>query len=81
MDNNRILLVVCLTILAVGVVNLAILAVGRRGRGQSDGQQIDLLRRAAQATRQPWQDEDKALKELAQRVAKLKEEKTDKERP
>jgi hypothetical protein len=70
MDTTKILLVVCLTLVIVIGINAMIYAALRRG---NDVGQIELLRRAVRRTRQPWQAEDEALKELAQRVAELKE--------
>ena len=68
MPNGNILLVICLTAL-IGLGVPAMLYAGLRRRGTIG--QIELMRRAAKRSRQPWQPEDSQLKELAQRVAKL----------
>ena len=69
MDTTKIILVVCITLAAVAILNAAIIAALRRG---NEAGQIELLKRAASRSRQPWQPEDEALKELAQRVEELK---------
>ncbi len=69
MPNGNILLVICLTAL-IGLGVPAMLYAGLRRRGTIG--QIELMRRAAKRSRQPWQPEDSQLKELAQRVAKLR---------
>ena len=71
MDPNRAFIVICLTLAAVTLVNLAIFSALRRGRS-NDLSQIDLARRAMRSINQPWKNEDDALKELARRVAALK---------
>jgi hypothetical protein len=68
MDGN-ILLVICLTAL-IGIGVPAMLYAGLRGRGTIG--QIELMRKAAKRSQQPWQPEDAQLKELAQRVEKLR---------
>ena len=69
MDTSKILLVVCITLVAVAVLNAAIYAAFRRG---NEAGQIELLKRAVRRSRQPWQTEDDALRELAKRVEELK---------
>jgi hypothetical protein len=64
--------VLCLTVVAVVAINLMIVSVLRRGPGSRTGQ-IELLRRAAKTARQPWQEEDDNLSELARRVQALKQ--------
>jgi hypothetical protein len=72
MDPTKIILVVCITLAAVAIVNAAIFAALRRG---NEAGQIELFRRAMHRSRQPWQSEDDALKELSKRVEELKKEK------
>lgn len=74
MDTGKILLVVCLTLGAVAVLNVGLIAVLRRG---NEATQIDLLKRAVGRSRQPWQKEDDALDELAKRVEELKKKDPD----
>ena len=69
MDTTKIILVVCITLAAVAIINAAIFAALRRG---NEAGQIDLVKRAVQRSRQPWQPEDDALKELSRRVEELK---------
>jgi Sec-independent protein translocase protein TatA len=66
--DEKILLVIGLTVLIVVSVNV-ILFFGFRDR--SLPHQIELFRRAARRARNPWQDEDNALGELSDLVAKL----------
>lgn len=68
MPNGNVLLVICLTAL-IGLGVPAMLYVGLRGRGTVG--QIELIRKAAKRSQQPWQPEDSQLKELAERVEKL----------
>jgi cell division protein FtsB len=69
MDATKIVLVVCITLAAVAILNAVIFAALRRG---NEAGQIELLQRAVRRTRQPWQSEDDALKELSKRVEALK---------
>lgn len=69
MPNNNILLVVCLVVL-IGLGIPAMLYAGMRRRG--DIGQIDLIRKAASRGRHPWQAEDAQLRELSDKVKKLK---------
>jgi len=69
MDTTKIILVVCITLAAVAIINAAIFAALRRG---NESGQIELFQRAVRRSRQPWQTEDDALKELAKRVEDLK---------
>jgi len=68
--DEKITLVVGLTLIIVIGVNVA-LYFGFRDR--SLPHQIELFRKAARRARNPWQDEDDALGELANLVAKLKD--------
>lgn len=70
MELDRVLLVICLTLLIVGGVNALIYVALRRG---NEATQVDLLRRAAERARRPWKEEEDALEELSSRVARLKE--------
>ncbi len=70
-ETNKIFLVIVLTVLIVIGVN-ALLYVGLR-RGDDAGL-IELSRKAFKRARNPWQDEDDALQELSNLVAKHKEE-------
>jgi hypothetical protein len=72
MPNGNIILVICLTAL-IGIGVPAMLYAGLRGRGTIG--QIDLIRRAADRSKSPWQPEDAQLKELANRVENLKKKK------
>lgn len=69
MDMDRAFLVVCLTVGAVVLFNVMIYLSLRRGNEVTT---IDLLRKAAQRARNPWQDEDDALQELSDLVAGLR---------
>lgn len=68
MDTGRAALVIVLTLVIVIGVNAAIY-VSLRSR-KTVGQ-IELLRRAANRARNPWEDEDNDLRELSRRVAAL----------
>jgi hypothetical protein len=70
MDSNRATLVICLAIIIAIGIPAAIYAMLSRGK---EAGIIELFRSAAQRGRDPWQSEDDALRELADRVAKLKE--------
>jgi hypothetical protein len=69
MDSSKIILVICITLAAVAVLNIMIIAALRRG---NETGQIELFKRAVRRSRQPWQTEDDALDELAKRVEALK---------
>lgn len=69
-DTGKAFLVIGLTILGVILVNVAIY-YSVRGRGTI--QQIEFLRKAVGQTRNPWELEDTALKELSEMVSQLKE--------
>jgi hypothetical protein len=69
MDTTKIVLVVCITLVFVAILNAAIFAALRRG---NEAGQIALLQRAVRRSRQPWQAEDEALRELSERVEELK---------
>jgi hypothetical protein len=69
MDPNRVFLVICLTLVAVVAFNVIIYLSVRRG---NEVKTIDMFRKAARRARDPWKDEDDALKELSNLVASLK---------
>ncbi len=63
--------VICLAVAIVVAVNGGLVLAVRRGGTQ---RQIELLRRAAKAARNPWVDQEKEMSELRERVAELKSE-------
>lgn len=67
--DEKVALVIGLTLLIVIGVNVALYF---SFRDRSLPHQIELFRRAAKRARNPWQDEDDALGELSNLVAKLK---------
>jgi hypothetical protein len=69
MDLDRAILVVCLTVGAVILFNVMIYLSLRRGKGVNS---VDMMRKAARRARNPWQDEEDALQELADIVAGLR---------
>ena len=68
MDMDRALLVICLTVGVVILINVMIYLSLRRGNEVTT---VDLFRKAAKRARNPWQDEDDALRELSDIVAGL----------
>jgi hypothetical protein len=69
MDMDRALLVICLTVGVIILINVMIYLSLRRGNEVTT---VDLFRKAAKRARNPWQDEDDALRELSDIVAGLK---------
>lgn len=69
MEFDRAFLVICLTIAGVIALNVMIYLSLRRG---SEVTTIDLMRKATKRAREPWKDEDDALKELADLVSTFK---------
>jgi hypothetical protein len=63
--------VICLVVAIVVVVNGGLVLAIRRGRTIRE---VEMLRRAAKAARNPWVDQDKEMSELRERVAELKSE-------
>jgi hypothetical protein len=63
--------VICLAVAIVIAVNGGLVLAVRRGGTQ---RQVELLRRAAKAARNPWVDQEKEMSELRERVAELKSE-------
>lgn len=61
--------VICLTLLIVVAVNGGLILALRRG-----GSEVDLLRRAAKAVRNPWAEQDQTMSELRERVSQLESE-------
>jgi uncharacterized protein HemX len=74
MDGSQLGLVICLTLFIVVGVNAALYVALRRG---NEAGQIELFRRAAQRAREPWKQEDEALRELSRRVAGLQRERSE----
>jgi hypothetical protein len=60
--------VICLTLLIVVAVNGGLILALRRGGTQ---RQVDLLKRAAKAARNPWAEQDQTMSELRERVSQL----------
>lgn len=77
MDLDRAFLVICLTVAAVVALNVMIYLSLRRGNEVTT---VDLVRKAARRVRNPWKDEDDALKELADLVSNLKLEHHEREK-
>ncbi len=63
--------VICLAVAIVVAVNGGLVLAVRRGGTQ---RQVELLRRAAKAARNPWIDQEKEMSELRERVAELNSE-------
>ena len=76
MDFNKVFLVVCLTILGVIALNALIYLSLRRG---DEANAIDLMRKAARRARDPWKDEDDALKELSRLVTNIRRDNFEKQ--
>jgi hypothetical protein len=76
MEIDRAFLVVCLTVAGVIAFNVMIYLSLRRGKGVTT---IDLMRKAARRARNPWKDEDDALKELANLVSDIQSDKQEPE--
>ena len=68
-DAGRALLVIVLTVAGVILINLAIYAMVK-SRGNIG--QIEMMRKAVKQARNPWEVEDKALKDLSDLVKQLK---------
>jgi len=69
MDLDRVPIIICGVIFLVVGINAAIYAMASRC---GTIRQIELGKRMFQRLRQPWEPEDKALKELSDAVKKLK---------
>ncbi len=69
MLTERAILVIGLTLLGVVAFNVMIFLAWRDG---SLNQMIDSFRRAAHRANDPWEDENKSLSELNQRVKQLR---------
>jgi hypothetical protein len=78
MDLEKAGLVICLTLFIVIGVNAAIYAALRRNKTAG---QIELMRRAANRAKNPWEEEDQALQELSRRVKQLQNTQSDKKEP
>jgi hypothetical protein len=71
MEADRIALIICG---AIGLAVLIPLLIYASLRRQNTSQQIELLKRAASRSRQPWINEDKSLQELSRLVSNLQEQ-------
>ena len=69
MNADRIALIICAAIGGAVLIPLLIYASLRR---QNVNQQIELLKRAASRSRQPWVHEDESLQELSRLIGHLK---------
>lgn len=78
MDLDRAFLVICITVFAVVAINIGIYLSVRRG---DDVNTINMFRKAASRARDPWKDEDDALKELSNLVARLKDQTPERDNP
>jgi hypothetical protein len=70
MDTSKASAVICLTLVAVIIVNLLIYFSFRRGFTLPE---IDVLRKFATRSNQPWRREQEELDELSKLVEKLKQ--------
>jgi len=68
-DGNLTLVLCLVLVLGLGLPASLYLA-SRRGRGL---EQIELIKRAAERARNPWQAEDDDLTELARKVEELRD--------
>lgn len=78
--TTKAALVIGITLVAVVLFNILLYySVTRRSnRGGGMAGQIDLFRKAAGRTRNPWEEEDRNLQELARLARRLREDqKTD----
>jgi hypothetical protein len=64
--------VICLALLIVVAVNGGLVLAVRRG---GTHRQVELLRRAAKAARNPWAEQEQAMDELRERVSQLETDK------
>lgn len=69
MESDRVFLVIVLTAVIVIGINGLLYVAFRRG---NEANMIDITRKALQNTRNPWQEEDRALQELSNLVSELK---------
>jgi hypothetical protein len=73
-DNMPIFLIVCLALfIGIGLPAAAFFWV----RGKGTVTMIETIRRTAEATRQPWQKQERDLEELSRRVSALREDRPD----
>lgn len=70
--------VICLAVALVIAVNGGLVLAVRRGGTQ---RQVEMLRRAAKAARNPWANQEKEMSELRERVAQLESESTSRSGP
>lgn len=73
MDQSKAFIVLGIALFLVVLFNLGIYASLADKKGKKPGT-VDLLRDAFKKARNPWEDEDNALKELSEIVAKLRNE-------
>jgi hypothetical protein len=73
MDQTKAFIVIGITLFLVVLFNLGIYASLSDKKGKKSNT-VDLLRDAFKKARNPWVDEDNALKELSEIVAKLHNE-------
>jgi uncharacterized membrane protein affecting hemolysin expression len=71
MDTGRAAIVICIALFLVIGINAAIYVAFVRKNSVS---QIELMRRAAERARDPWQTENEDLKELSRLVKQLKDD-------
>jgi hypothetical protein len=69
MDLGKASLVICLTLVAVVIVNLIIYYIFRRGIKFNE---IEMMRQVTSRSRQPWKKEREDLDELSRLVESLK---------
>jgi hypothetical protein len=73
MDITNALVIVGIALVLVILFNVGIYASIKGKDGNKPGT-VDLLRNAFNKAKNPWEDEDTALKELSEIVAKLQNE-------
>ena len=69
MDYSKAALVVCLTLIIVIGFNIILYISATRDKSAST---IEMLQRASQRARDPWENEDNNLEELSRIVSTLK---------
>ena len=76
MDSSIVLVIVLVILIVVGVNGFLYLML--RGKKTIKLSSFQMLQKATHRTRNPWEDENKALKELADLVEKIKDQDTEK---
>jgi hypothetical protein len=74
MDAGRAAIVICVTLFLVIGINAAIYVAFVRKNSVS---QIEMMRKAAERARDPWQSENEDLKELSRLVKQLKDDRNE----